>query len=150
MCRPRGLEAIGGQDSVTGVRPDDSVTRRRYHTNSMASYWIVVPRDNPELFELLSVAFRGRAGFSVIVDRRGASGASPQDERRASNAALAHDEFIIAEQAGRTADEADGAVTAAERRYVAPRVPVRRRRSRRSGYRIESGSGHARTIRVAS
>jgi hypothetical protein len=116
----------------------------------MASYWIVVPRDNPELFELLSVAFHGRAGFSVIVDRRGAGGASSEGERRASNAPLAHDEFIIAEQAGRTADEADGTVTAAEHRYAAPRVPVRRRRPRRSGYRIESGAAHARTIRVAS
>jgi hypothetical protein len=113
----------------------------------MASYWIVVPRDNPELFELLSVAFRGRAGFSVIVDRRSASRTSPANEARASNAPLGHDEFIIAEQADRTAGQS---VNEAEHRHTGPRVPVRRRRARRSGYRIESGQGYPRTIRVAS
>ncbi len=112
----------------------------------MASYWIVVPRDNPELFELLSVAFRGRAGFSVIVDRRAVGGDSSEGERRASNARLAHDEFIIAEQA----DQADGVDKARDHRHIGPRVPVRRRRPRRSGYRIESGPDHARTTRVAS
>jgi hypothetical protein len=116
----------------------------------MASYWIVVPRDNPELYELLSVAFRGRAGFNVIVDRRGVRDASPEGERRASNAQLGHDEFIIAEQADRTADQADGTVSEREHRYTGSGVPVRRRRPRRSGYRVESGSGHPRTIRVAS
>lgn len=114
----------------------------------MASYWIVVPRDNPELFELLSVAFRGRAGFSVIIDRRAAGRTSAEGERRASNAPLAHDEFIIAEQAERTAEQADGTVH--EHRHTGPRVPVRRRRPRQSGYRVVSGPGHARTIRVAS
>jgi hypothetical protein len=109
----------------------------------MASYWIVVPRDNPELFELLSVAFRGRAGFNVIVDRRSAGSASSEGERRASPGPLGHDEFIIAEQADRTTEEA-------EHRHTGPRVPVRRRRPRRTGYRIESRPDHARTIRVAS
>jgi hypothetical protein len=116
----------------------------------MASYWIVVPRDNPELFELLSVAFCGRAGFSVIVDRRGPGSSSPEGEHRASNAPLGHDEFIIAEQADRTADQADGTGKEREHRHTGPQVPVRRRRPRRSGYRIESGPNHARTIRVAS
>jgi len=105
----------------------------------MASYWIVVPRGNPELYELLSVAFRGRAGFSVIVDRRGtapdgvdaAAQADPDSERRAAAAALANDEFIIAEQAERAAEER-------EHRHTGPRIPVRRRRARRSGYRIEN------------
>jgi hypothetical protein len=116
----------------------------------MASYWIVVPRDNPELFELLSVAFRGRAGFNVIVDRRGPTSTSPDGERRASNAQLSHDEFIIAERADRTAEEADQAGSDTKHRHTGPQVPVRRRRPRRSGYRIENGPGHARTIRVAS
>jgi hypothetical protein len=109
----------------------------------MASYWIVVPRDNPELFELLSVAFRGRAGFNVIVDRRSAGSRSAEGERRASPGPLGHDEFIIAEQADRTTEEG-------EHRHTGPRVPVRRRRPRRSGFRIESQSGYERTIRVVS
>ncbi len=36
----------------------------------MTNYWIVVPRGNTELFDLLSVAFRGHTGFYVVVDRR--------------------------------------------------------------------------------
>lgn len=84
----------------------------RYDIDSMASYWIVVPRGNPELLELLSVAFEGRAGFSVVVDRRTA------------RTPLSHDEFIVAEQAERPAEER-------AHRHIGHRVPVRRRRARR-------------------
>ena len=39
----------------------------------MASYWIVVRRENAELLDVLSVAFRGRTGFDVVADRRARS-----------------------------------------------------------------------------
>jgi hypothetical protein len=94
----------------------------------MASYWIVVSRGNPELFELLSVAFRGRTGFSVIVDRRGTGAGAPVGERRFNPSDLGPDEFIVAERADRIAEER-------EHRHTGPRVPVRRRRARRSEHR---------------
>jgi hypothetical protein len=88
----------------------------------MASYWIVVPRGNPELYELLSVAFEGRSGFSVIVDRRQREG-SP-DDGRATRAPLDRDEFVVAEQAERAAEDR-------AHRHTGHRLPVRRRRARR-------------------
>ena len=66
----------------------------------MPSYWIVVRRDNRELLDTLSVAFRGRTGFSVVADRRMA----PHEwrprpaERREAQAAWGADEFIVAER----------------------------------------------------
>ena len=106
----------------------------------MASYWIVVSRGNPELFELMSVAFRGRTGFNVIFDRRGtlagadglaAAVEAAAAERRATPTDLGPDEFIIAEQADRGATER-------EHRHTGPRVPVRRRRTRRAEYRPQA------------
>jgi hypothetical protein len=96
----------------------------RYDIDSMASYWIVVPRGNPELFELLSVAFEGRSGFSVIVDRR-QPGDVASDERRTVRVPLSQDEFIVAEQADRPIEER-------AHRHIGHRLPVRRRRARRS------------------
>jgi hypothetical protein len=78
----------------------------------MASYWIVVPRGNTELYDLLSVAFRGRSDFSVIVDRRDAAQQPPEGERRAEGPEPGPDEFVVAEradstyEAGRHADRA--------------------------------------------
>ncbi len=69
----------------------------------MASYWIVVPRGNQELFELLSHAFRGRSGFTVIEDRRASVSRIPEDERRGVAAPLGPDEIVIAELADRSA-----------------------------------------------
>ena len=65
----------------------------------MASYWIVVPKGNTELFDLLSVAFRGRSDFSVIVDRRGAHHDPPDCDRRGRGPELGRDEFVVAERA---------------------------------------------------
>ena len=48
----------------------------------MANYLIVVPRGNAELFELLSVAFRGDTGFNVVIDRRGSELPLAETERR--------------------------------------------------------------------
>jgi hypothetical protein len=93
----------------------------------MASYWIVVPRGNEELFELLSVAFRGRTGFSVIEDRRTSANTSPEGERRGSAAPLGPDEIVIAEQADRAAR------TPGERR--SRRLPIATTRPGRSGQR---------------
>jgi hypothetical protein len=94
----------------------------------MASYWIVVPRGNQELFDLLSLAFHGRAGFSVIVDRRSPEGDALDVERRAGSTELGRDEIIVAEQAEQRARQArDGH---AARTPV--RVPARRRAARRS------------------
>jgi hypothetical protein len=92
----------------------------------MASYWIVVPRGNAELFELLSMAFRGRTGFNVIMDRRAAAPAAPGIDRRARPETLGPDEIVIAEQAERSAtmsDESSVRVRTAARRPIARRVP---------------------------
>jgi hypothetical protein len=70
-------------------------------THRMASYWIVVPRGNAELFDLLSAAFRGRSGFSVIKDRRSGDGRPPDAERRSAGIELGPDEIIVAERADR-------------------------------------------------
>jgi hypothetical protein len=93
----------------------------------MASYWIVVPRGNEELFELLSVAFRGRTGFSVIEDRRAAVGTAPDDERRGTAPPLGPDEIVIAERADRTAR-----ISGVRR---SRRVPIAATRQGRSGER---------------
>ena len=66
----------------------------------MASYWIVVRRENSELLDVLSVAFRGRTGFDVVADRRQGParrrrGAS---ERRGPQMTFGSDEFIVAER----------------------------------------------------
>ena len=80
----------------------------------MANYLIVVPRGNAELFDLLSVAFRGHTGFNVVVDRRGPRGArtvkwacpelapNVPAERRGGRVALGRDEIVVAERADRT------------------------------------------------
>jgi hypothetical protein len=62
----------------------------------MASYWIVVPLGNMELFELLSVAFRGRTGF--ILDRRSAGAPTAEGDRRTTGLHPGPDEIVIAEQ----------------------------------------------------
>ena len=70
----------------------------------MTSYWIVVSRGNAELFELLSVAFEGRAEFTVIVDRRADDSTAfgtDAAERRGQRADLGPDEIIVAEQSAR-------------------------------------------------
>ena len=70
----------------------------------MASYWIVVPRGNTELFDLLSIAFEGRAEFTVIVDRRADDGTvsgTDAAERRGQRADLGPDDIIVAEQSAR-------------------------------------------------
>lgn len=89
----------------------------------MASYWIIVPRGNEELLDLLSVAFRGRSDFRVIEDRRSGH-VGPADEERRSNAApLGPDEIVIAERAD-TAKPPEGRT---------PRRVTRPPRYRRSG-----------------
>ena len=65
----------------------------------MPSYLIVVRRGNRDLFDTLAVAFRGKTGFTVVVDRR----VSPERrrrmrERREAQAAWGADEFIVAER----------------------------------------------------
>jgi hypothetical protein len=87
----------------------------------MASYWIVVPRGNAELFDLLSTAFRGRTGFSVIEDRRRADGDPAEGGRRSSSLPLGPDEIVVAERTER-------AVTMSGERPSRSR-PVLRRRS---------------------
>ena len=65
----------------------------------MPSYLVVVRRDNGELFDTLSVAFRGRTGFTVVVDRRVAPERRRRfRERREAQAAWGADEFIVAER----------------------------------------------------
>jgi hypothetical protein len=63
----------------------------------MAAYWIIVRRENLELFEALAVAFRGRTGFRVILDRRQSSVSPRFPDRRGAALPYGPDEFIIAE-----------------------------------------------------
>jgi hypothetical protein len=64
----------------------------------MATYWIVVRRENEELFDTLSVAFRGRTGFRVIVDRRSRETMRRARDRRGPQTLWGDDEFIVAER----------------------------------------------------
>jgi hypothetical protein len=94
----------------------------------MASYWIVVPRGNHELFELLSRALHGLPGFYVIVDRRTSEGQTDAAERRGSGPELGPDDVIVAERSQRFGEPSrDGGAHS--------RVPVRRRASGRSAAR---------------
>jgi len=102
----------------------------------MASYWIVVPRGNAELFDLLSVAFRGRTGFSVIVDRRTTESHPEREDRRSRGVELGPDEFIVAERLA----------TRQEDRQSNKRGSKRQRRAGPSSYRTESGRRYTRTV----
>jgi hypothetical protein len=64
----------------------------------MSTYWIVVRRENEDLFDTLSVAFRGRTGFRVIVDRRGRAARRRPRDRRGPQMLWGADEFIVAER----------------------------------------------------
>ena len=107
----------------------------------MANYLIVVPRGNAELFDLLSVAFRGHTGFNVVVDRRQPGSGAVEDPPTgdvvgaASRAPLGPDEIVVAEQAERADRLATGSETSASYRHV----PVRRRRTRRPASNAASG-----------
>ena len=102
----------------------------------MTNYWIVVPRGNTELFDLLSVAFRGHTGFHVVVDRRGSEPAESATERRVGRMPLGPDEIVVAEQKERADRQAMGGETTRSYRHV----PVRRRRVRQSASRTGSGT----------
>jgi len=65
----------------------------------MACYWIVVPRGNGELFDLLSMAFQGRPDFNVIVERRDVDGQLAGRERRGRGPDVSPDEILVAERA---------------------------------------------------
>jgi hypothetical protein len=97
----------------------------------MANYLIVVPRGNAELLDLLSVAFRGHTGFHVVVDRRLGGGREDAPAAESDRLALGHDEIVVAERADRV-ERSDLPLTGASGTVVARRVPVRRRRTRRS------------------
>jgi hypothetical protein len=66
----------------------------------MASYWIVVRRESTELFDILSMAFRGRTGFDVVTDRRTNASRKRRGpgERRGPQMQWGTDEFIVAER----------------------------------------------------
>ena len=66
----------------------------------MASYWIIVRRENPDLLDTLSVAFRGKTGFSVVADRRSehARRRRGPGERRGAPPQWGPDEVIVAER----------------------------------------------------
>ena len=122
----------------------------------MTNYLIVVPRGNSELFELLSVAFRGHTAFHVVIDRRGSdapavsvsspAGLSSQSDgvsrapapdvnadRRGGGLLLGPDEIVVAERADRADCPGSGAEPRAYRH-----LPVRRRRAGRSTARTSS------------
>jgi hypothetical protein len=96
----------------------------------MTSYWIVVPRGNSELFDLLSFAFRGRSGFTVILDRRTIEPSADRAgewERRTVGADLGPDEFIVVERAEQ-AVRSEGSGATGHR--SSGRIPVIRSRPR--------------------
>jgi hypothetical protein len=66
----------------------------------MASYWIIVRRENRELLDTLSVAFRGKTGFSVVADRRQERARRRRGfgERRGAPPQWGPDEVIVAER----------------------------------------------------
>jgi hypothetical protein len=103
----------------------------------MANYLIVVPRNNTELFDLLSVAFRGHTGFNVVIDRR-TSNPMSNAPRSSSRTALGPDEIVVAERTERTDHPSSG--NGPIRSIV--RVPVRRRRRAhaRAGARLPQPS----------
>src|SRR5262245_22211968 len=82
----------------------------------MASYWIVVPQGNAELFDLLSMAFKGRTGFSVIMDRRTSGASAPGADRRSRSDSLGPDEIVVAERADKSENRATRARAAGHRR----------------------------------
>ena len=102
----------------------------------MTNYWIVVPRGNTELFDLLSVAFRGHTGFHVVVDRRSSESGGAETERRVGRMPLGPDEIVVAEQKERADRQAMGGETTRSYRHV----PVRRRRVRQSALRTGSST----------
>ena len=95
MRCPSGGCAVNISASGLMPEPDWAETHRR-----MASYWIVVRRENLELLEVLSVAFRGRTGFDVVADRRvnPAPRRRGASERRGPQMTWGADEFIVAER----------------------------------------------------
>ena len=107
----------------------------------MANYLIVVPRGNSELYDLLSVAFRGHTGFNVVVDRRQPGSGAVEDpptgdvEAAASRRPLGHDEIVVAERSERADRLASGNEISLSYRHV----PVRRRRARRPSSQPGSG-----------
>ena len=64
----------------------------------MSNYWIVVRRENEDLYDTLAVAFRGRTGFRVIVDRRGRDTRRRPRDRRSPQTLWGADEFMVAER----------------------------------------------------
>jgi hypothetical protein len=109
----------------------------------MANYLIVVPRGNAELFDLLSVAFRGHTGFNVVVDRRQPGSGAVEDPptgdapAAASRMPLGPDEIVVAERAER----ADRLATGNEISPLYRHVPVRRRRPRPRRSASQAASG---------
>lgn len=107
----------------------------------MANYLIVVPRGNSELYDLLSVAFRGHTGFNVVVDRRQPGSGAVEDpatgdaEAAASRKPLGPDEIVVAERSDRGNRLAPENDSAPAYRHV----PVRRRRARRPSSQPGSG-----------
>jgi hypothetical protein len=98
----------------------------------MASYWIIVPSGNADLYDLLSIAFRGRAGFSVIMDRRAPEIARTVSDRRAPRVDVGPDEIIVAERLERMAGDRSS-------RQPANRATATRLRGRRMGASADGG-----------
>jgi hypothetical protein len=109
----------------------------------MASYWIVVPRGNAELFDLLSIAFKGRTGFSVIMDRRAPGATSTDGDRRARGEEIGPDEIVVAEQAERAGQA--GRARGSEEVSVPLRTVTRPPTGRRLPKQAESGVRRQRT-----
>ena len=119
----------------------------------MANYLIVVPRGNTELLDLVSVAFRGRTGFNVVIDRRGTDldevlspskdeASSPSKvaaERSGARMPLGPDDIVVAERAERT----DRPVSGSEPSRSLQRIPVRRRRAGRPARGTGDSPQHA-------
>jgi hypothetical protein len=64
----------------------------------MPRYWIVVKPSNAELYRALQTAFRGKAGFEVITDRRSTGRRDWTSEERRKARVWDADEMAIAEE----------------------------------------------------
>jgi hypothetical protein len=64
----------------------------------MPEYWVIVRRNQSELLALLTAAFRGRRGFTVIGDRREPSTKARHRDRRLKPNEWNNDDFFVAER----------------------------------------------------
>jgi hypothetical protein len=115
----------------------------------MSNYWIVVPRGNRDLLALVSVAFRGHTGFSVVIDRRGAGSSLAEPDGGSGRLPLGPDEIVVAERFDGT-DQARAASNRDDALRSFSQVPVRRRARRPAASSERAGAPRPGTLRPSA